>query len=118
MAFCVATCPACSKQFRLRWRIGKKKLPLSAVVRLACPTCSHSFGQVAGELVVFEAGKEEFPRAVSWIRSALVGGSPVSILRGTGFHNHDWQAALSNHLCLRRVRARLYSRAGPGGMRN
>ncbi|HJY86376.1 MAG TPA: hypothetical protein VKE24_06015 [Candidatus Acidoferrales bacterium] len=55
------------------WRIGKKKLPPSTVIRLTCPTCSHSFEQVAVELVVFDAGKEEFPRAVVVDRSALVG---------------------------------------------
>jgi hypothetical protein len=72
MAFCVATCPACSKQFRLRWRIGKKKLPLSTVIHLACPTCSRSFDQVVVELVVFDAGAELFPKSVVVEPSALV----------------------------------------------
>ncbi len=74
MAFCVATCPACSKQFRLRWRIGKKKLPLSAVIHLACPTCNHIYEQAAVELVVFSAGAEQFPKSVIIERSALVSG--------------------------------------------
>jgi hypothetical protein len=77
VAFCVATCPACSKQFRLRWRIGKKKLPLSTVIRLACPTCSHSFEQVAVELVVFDAGAELFPKSLVVEPSALVRASGV-----------------------------------------
>jgi hypothetical protein len=74
MAFAVATCSACSKQFRLRWRIGKRKLPPSTVIRLACPTCSHSFEQVAVELVIFDAGAEQFPKSVVVERSALVEG--------------------------------------------
>lgn len=63
MAFCVATCPKCSGRFRLVWRIGKKKLEPSQVIRLTCPACAHSFEQVAVKLVVFEAGKEQFPKA-------------------------------------------------------
>jgi hypothetical protein len=56
----------------LCWRIDKKKLPLSTVIRLACPTWSHSFEQVAVELVVFEAGAELFPESVVVESSALV----------------------------------------------
>ncbi|HKA53065.1 MAG TPA: hypothetical protein VKJ47_05335 [Candidatus Binatia bacterium] len=44
------------------------------MIHLTCPTCSHSFEQVAVELVVFGAGKEEFPKAVVVEESALVGG--------------------------------------------
>jgi|GEM_PF-4164819 len=72
MAFCVATCPKCSERFRLVWRIGKKKLPPSTVICLACPTCSHSFEQVAVQLVVFDAGAELFPKSVVVEPSALV----------------------------------------------
>jgi hypothetical protein len=53
--FCVATCPKCSEQFRLVWRIGKKKLAPSAVIRPTCPACAHSFEQVAVGPVVFDA---------------------------------------------------------------
>ncbi len=72
MAFCVATCPKCSERFRLVWRIGKKKLAPSAVIRLTCPACAHSFEQVAVELVVFDAGAELFPKSVVVEPSALV----------------------------------------------
>jgi hypothetical protein len=74
MAFAVATCPKCSERFRLVWRIGGKKLPPSTVIRLTCPVCSHSFEQVAVELVVFGAGREQFPKSVVVDRSALVEG--------------------------------------------
>jgi len=40
MAFAVATCPKCSARFRLVWRIGGKKLPLTTVIRLACPAAA------------------------------------------------------------------------------
>ncbi len=72
MAFAVATCPKCREQFRLVWRIGKKKLPLTTVIRLTCPACAHSFEQVAVKLVVFNAGAEQFPKSVIVDRSALV----------------------------------------------
>ena len=64
MTFAVATCPKCSEQFRLIWRIGKIRLPPSTVIRLTCPTCVHIFEQVAVELVVFDAGAELFPKSV------------------------------------------------------
>ncbi len=72
MAFAVATCPKCSERFRLVWRIGKKKLPLSTVLRLVCPACTHSFEQTVVELVVFSAGREQFPKSVTVDSSALV----------------------------------------------
>ena len=74
MAFCVATCPKCSGRFRLVWRIGKKKLPPSTVIRLTCPACARSFEQVAVKLVIFSAGAEQFPKSVVVDRSALVEG--------------------------------------------
>ncbi len=74
MAFAVAKCPKCSERFRLRWRIGKRKLPLSTVIRLTCPTCGHSFEQVARSLVNFGAGKECFPKSVVVQESALKEG--------------------------------------------
>ena len=74
MSFAVATCPKCSEQFRLAWRIGKEKLPLTTIIRLSCPACSHCFEQVAVGLVVFDAGREQFPKSVIVDRSALVGG--------------------------------------------
>jgi uncharacterized protein (UPF0212 family) len=58
MAFAVSTCPKCSERFRLVWRVGKRKLLLSTVIRLACPACAHSFDQTAVDLVVFGAGAE------------------------------------------------------------
>jgi hypothetical protein len=77
MAFAVATCPKCAEQFRLVWRIGKKKLAPSAVIRLTCPACAHSFEQVAVELIIYGAGKEQFPRSVVVEPSALVRASGV-----------------------------------------
>jgi hypothetical protein len=74
MAFAVATCPKCREQFRLVWRIGGKKLPLTTIIRLTCPTCAHSFKQTAVELVIFSAGAEQFPKSVTVDRSALVEG--------------------------------------------
>ncbi len=74
MAFGVATCPKCPERFRLVWRIGRKKLAPSAVIRLTCPACSHGFEQVAVELVVFDAGAEQFPKSVVVDRSRLVEG--------------------------------------------
>jgi uncharacterized protein (UPF0212 family) len=74
MAFAVATCPKCSERFRLVWRIGGKKLPLTTVIRLICPACGHIFEQVAVELVVFGAGREQFPKSVTVDKSALVEG--------------------------------------------
>ena len=71
MAFAVATCPKCSEHFRLIWRIGKRKLPLATIVRLACPTCTHGFEQTVVELTVFDAGREEFPKSVVVEESAL-----------------------------------------------
>ncbi len=61
MPFCVATCPACSESFRLRWRIGQTKLPPSTGIRLTCPLCGKRFDQVAVDLVMFGSGNEEFP---------------------------------------------------------
>jgi hypothetical protein len=61
MAFAVATCPKCRERFRLIWRIGNKRPQPSQVIRLTCPTCGHSFEQIAVRLVVFDAGKEGFP---------------------------------------------------------
>ena len=72
MSFCVATCPKRSERFRLVGRIGGKKLPLSTVIRLTCPACAHGFEQVAVKLVIYEAGKEHFPRSVVVENSALV----------------------------------------------
>jgi len=74
VAFAVATCPKCSERFRLVWRIGKKKLAPSAVIRLTCPACAHSFEQIAMKLVIFSAGAEQFPKSVVVDRSALVEG--------------------------------------------
>jgi hypothetical protein len=74
MAFAVATCPKCREQFRLVWRIGGKKLPLTTIIRLTCPACAHSFEQTAVELVIFSAGAEQFPKSVTVDRSALVEG--------------------------------------------
>jgi len=59
--FCVATCPKCGRRFRLVWRIGKRRLPWSQLIRLTCPCCRTQFDQVAVELVVFGTGVEEFP---------------------------------------------------------
>jgi len=61
MPFCVATCAACSKPFRLRWQIGKIKLELSQVIRLNCPHCRNQFEIEGVELIVFDAGAESFP---------------------------------------------------------
>jgi uncharacterized protein (UPF0212 family) len=72
MAFAVATCPECSKRFRLVWRIGERKLQPSQVIRLVCPTCGHGFKQVAVRLVVFDAGREEFPKSAVVEESALL----------------------------------------------
>jgi hypothetical protein len=58
----------------LRWSIGKRKLNWSQVIRLTCPTCAHSFEQVAVKLVVFDAGAEQFPKPFVVERSALVEG--------------------------------------------
>jgi hypothetical protein len=55
MPFYVATCPACSKQFRLRWRIGKRKLEFSQVIRLNCPHCGNQFEIEGVKLVIFDA---------------------------------------------------------------
>ena len=74
MAFAVATCPECSEQFRLVWRIGKEKLEPSQVIRLTCPFCGIQFEQVAVRLVVFDAGAEQFPKSAVVERSALVEG--------------------------------------------
>src|SRR3989442_4751931 len=68
MPFCVATCPACSKPFRLRWRIGKRKLELSQLIRLNCPNCQKQF-----EIeVIFDAGAESFPVTAMVDESCLV----------------------------------------------
>src|SRR5713101_2216636 len=48
MPFAVATCPKCSEQFRRKRRIGKRKLPVSTVIRLTCPSCAHALKLVAG----------------------------------------------------------------------
>jgi hypothetical protein len=64
MAFAVATCPKCSERFRLIWRIGGKKLPLTTIICLTCPACAHSFEQTVVELAVFGAGAEQFPKSV------------------------------------------------------
>lgn len=71
MSYAVATCPKCSERFRLIWRIGKRKLSLATVIRLACPSCAHAFEQVAVRLVVFNTGREEFPKSVVMEESAL-----------------------------------------------
>ena len=73
MAFAVATCPKCSESFRLIWRIGGKKLPLTTVIRLTCPACAHSFEQVAVGLVVFDAGRGQFARSAVVEKSELKG---------------------------------------------
>jgi hypothetical protein len=74
MTFAVATCPKCSERFRLVWRIGKKKLAPSVVIWLTCPAYGHSFEQIAVKLVVFDAGREQFPKSVVADGSALVKG--------------------------------------------
>ena len=71
MSFTVATCPRCSERFRLVWRIAKKKLAPSAVVRLTCPAGAYGFEQVAVKLVIFSAGREQFPKAFVVEESAL-----------------------------------------------
>jgi hypothetical protein len=53
--------------------VGKRKPPLTTVIRLICPACTHSFEQVTVGLVVFDAGREEFPRSVVVDESALEG---------------------------------------------
>jgi hypothetical protein len=45
----------------LRWRIGKRKLELSQVIRLDCPHCGNQFEIEGVELVIFDAGAESFP---------------------------------------------------------
>ena len=61
MAFAVADCPQCKSRFRLRWKIGKRKLHCSQVLRLTCPTCDRQFEIVAVKLVEFSGGREYFP---------------------------------------------------------
>jgi uncharacterized protein (UPF0212 family) len=72
MAFAVATCPACSKQFRSRWRIGKRKLEFSQVIRLNCPHCGNQFEIEGVKLVIFGAGAESFPITAIVDESCLV----------------------------------------------
>ncbi len=74
MAFCVSTCPKCEKRFRLVWRIGKRKLEPSQVIRLTCPFCGTQFEQAAVKLVVFGAGAEHFPESVVVEPSCLASG--------------------------------------------
>ena len=62
----------CSKPFRLRWRIGKKKLELSQVIRLICPHCRNQFEIEGVELVIFDAGAESFPITAIVDESCLV----------------------------------------------
>src|SRR2546425_7149691 len=81
MAFAVATCPKCSESFRLVWRIGKRKLPLTAVIRLACPACTHSFEQVAVELTVFDAGASNSQDRSLWRSPRLTDESHTALLR-------------------------------------
>jgi hypothetical protein len=71
MVFAVATCPKCSEDFRLAKRIGKKKLPLTTIIRLVCPSCTHGFEQTVVELAVFDVGREEFPKSVVVEESAI-----------------------------------------------
>lgn len=56
VAFAVATCPNCSRQFRLVWRIGKRRItPLQRLRRLVCPLCGNAFedyGRRAGSALV------------------------------------------------------------------
>ncbi|PYU19290.1 MAG: hypothetical protein DMG32_24770 [Acidobacteria bacterium] len=61
MAFAVATCPNCSREFRLVWRIGKRRIKPSQRLRLVCPLCGNAFEITAVDLAVFDAGKEQFP---------------------------------------------------------
>src|SRR2546425_8708941 len=75
MPFCVATCPACPKPFRLRWRIGKRKLELSQLIRLNCSHCRNQFEIEGVELVIFDAGAESFPVTAMWMSPALFRGS-------------------------------------------
>ena len=51
--------------------IGKRKLPVSTVIKLACPSCTHGFEQTVVELTVLDAGREEFPKSVVVEESAL-----------------------------------------------
>ena len=74
MPFCVASCPLCSKPFRLRWRIGKRKLELSQVIRLICPHCRNQFEIEGVDLVIFDAGAESFPVTAIVDESCLVPG--------------------------------------------
>jgi len=66
MVFAVAACPKCSGHFRLIWRIGKRKMPLTTIIQLTCPACGHVFEQIGVELTVFDTGREEFSKSVSW----------------------------------------------------
>jgi DNA-directed RNA polymerase subunit RPC12/RpoP len=68
----VTTCSACSKQFRLRWRIGKRKLEFSQVIRLNCPHCGNQFEIEGVKLVIFDAGAESFPITAIVDESCLV----------------------------------------------
>jgi hypothetical protein len=72
MPFCVATWPVCSKQFRLRWRIGKRKLKFSQVIRLNCPHCGNQFEIEGVKLGIFDAGAESFPITAIVDESCLV----------------------------------------------
>ncbi len=65
-------CPACSKQFRLRWRIGKRNLEWSQIIRLTCPHCRNQFEVEGVKLIIFDAGVESFPVTTIVDESCLV----------------------------------------------
>src|SRR2546425_7470260 len=71
-------CPSASqpaprvRPFRLRWRIGKRKLELSQLIRLNCPNCQKQFEIEGVELVIFDAGAESFPITAIVDESCLV----------------------------------------------
>jgi len=67
VAFCVATCPKCSEQFRLAWRIGKRKLPPSSARR--APT---DLSRSRSNWRPSARAREQFPKSVVVELSALV----------------------------------------------
>ena len=70
-AFCVADCPACRARFRLVWKIGKRRLRMSQVIRLTCPSCGHRFTTTPVDLVVFYTGAQAFPLTAPVDQSCL-----------------------------------------------
>jgi hypothetical protein len=80
MAFCVSTCEKCGARFRLRWRLGGRKIDPQQRLRLLCPKCGETFETAAFQLAVFDSGREAFPLEAivgkeSLIRSTKPGSS-------------------------------------------